>query len=233
MSLRGLAGKLVAYDGMPVEMPEDFKTMVFGPAQRADLIVDVTAEAGEAAQIVLHEQDAAYVLSELPVTGQGASAPRDTISALPPNPIDRIGDVSGAQAVSLQMEGGAMGGLQQGTYKGRLMSAQELVEEGQIWTFNGIAGLPDEPLVSVSKGEVIRIPMVNDTAFPHAMHLHGTHFQEVFPDGNLGPLRDTILMNRGEAREIAFAADNPGDWLLHCHMLSHQAAGMKTWIRVT
>jgi len=26
--------------------------------------------------------------------------------------------------------------------------------------------------------------------------------------------------------------DNPGKWLLHCHMLSHQASGMKTWVEV-
>ena len=218
VSLRGLTGKLVAHDGMPVERPEEFDTLVFGPAQRADVIVDVTAETGEA---------------ELPVTGQDAASPRGAIAALSPNPITRLGDVAEAREVPLKMEGGAMGGLRQGRYKGRMLSTRELVEEGQIWTFNGIAGLPDAPLVTASHGETIRIPMVNDTAFPHAMHLHGTHFQEVFPDGTLGPLRDTILMNRGESREIAFVADNPGDWLLHCHMLSHQAAGMKTWIRVT
>ena len=75
--------------------------------------------------------------------------------------------------------------------------------------------------------------MVNDTQFPHAMHLHGMHFSEVLPDGTLGPLRDTLLMLRGETREIAFQAHNPGDWLFHCHMLAHAASGMTTWINVT
>ncbi|MFT5510814.1 MAG: FtsP/CotA-like multicopper oxidase with cupredoxin domain, partial [Hyphomicrobiaceae bacterium] len=32
--------------------------------------------------------------------------------------------------------------------------------------------------------------------------------------------------------EIAFVADNPGEWLLHCHMLSHAASGMTTRIVV-
>ncbi|MGI9394824.1 MAG: multicopper oxidase domain-containing protein, partial [Boseongicola sp.] len=27
-------------------------------------------------------------------------------------------------------------------------------------------------------------------------------------------------------------ADNPGDWMFHCHMLEHMAAGMMTWIKV-
>jgi len=36
-----------------------------------------------------------------------------------------------------------------------------------------------------------------------------------------------------ETTEIAFVADNPGKWLLHCHMLGHAASGMTHWIMVT
>ena len=28
------------------------------------------------------------------------------------------------------------------------------------------------------------------------------------------------------------AADNPGKWMVHCHMLEHQAAGMAAWFEV-
>ncbi len=233
VSLRGLSGKLVAHDGMPVEQPEDFGVLVFGPAQRADIIADVTAKPGEPVQIILHERDSAYVLSELPVNGGGRAAPRGSIQPLPANPVAGIGSLTGAREVPLVMEGGAMGRMRQGTYKGQLLGMRDLVDQGQIWTFNGTAGLPEEPLVTASRGEIVRIAMENNTVFPHAMHLHGTHFREVGADGSLGPLRDTLLMDARETREIAFVADNPGDWLLHCHMLSHQAAGMKTWIRVT
>ena len=89
------------------------------------------------------------------------------------------------------------------------------------------------PLVKVSRGETVFLTISNDTAFPHAMHLHGMHFHEVSPDMSLGPLRDTTLLNRGDARSIAFVTDNPGQWLLHCHMLSHAASGMMTWVDVT
>lgn len=233
VSLRGVTGKLVARDGMPVLQPEDFDVMVFGPAERADLIVDVTAEQGETVQLIIHERDTGYMLGEMSVSGQHASNPRGAIHPLPSNPINQISDLSGARSIALNMEGGAMGGLRQGRYKGKMMSTQQLVQEGQIWTLNGEAGLPEDPLVTASRGEIIRIPIQNNTVFPHAMHMHGTHFQEVLPGGGLGPLKDTLLMDAREAREIAFVADNPGDWLLHCHMLSHQAAGMKTWLRVT
>ena len=73
---------------------------------------------------------------------------------------------------------------------------------------------------------------MNDTRFPHGIHLHGHHFFEVGADGNLGALRDTTLVDAGETRDIVCVFDNPGNWLLHCHMLGHQAAGMKTWVEV-
>ena len=65
-----------------------------------------------------------------------------------------------------------------------------------------------------------------------AMHLHGYHFRPVDSGGAAGPLRDTVLMDPDETLRIAFGANNPGDWLLHCHMLEHSVAGMLTWSRV-
>ncbi|MCB1355319.1 MAG: multicopper oxidase family protein [Maritimibacter sp.] len=233
IGLHGMEGAIVALDGMPLIAPEAADVAVLGPAERADFIVDVTAQDGEPAIIAIHEGEEAFVLAEFPVEGSHAAAPRGPIPVLPPNPLTPLASADGARDVPLAMEGGAMGGLREGTYNGERMSIQDLVEKGQVWTLNGVAGLPEAPLVEAAKGELIRIPMQNDTAFPHAMHLHGHHFQEVLPDGSLGPRRDTLTVARGETRNIVFRADNPGDWLLHCHMLSHQAAGMKTWLRVT
>ena len=68
------------------------------------------------------------------------------------------------------------------------------------------------------------------------MHVHGHHFRVVSRDGKpvANPvLRDTELMMPDETIEIAFIADNPGKWLLHCHMLEHAAGGMMTWFDVT
>ena len=46
------------------------------------------------------------------------------------------------------------------------------------------------------------------------------------------PLRGVVPIDRSETVGIAFVADNPGDWLLHCHMPEHAAAGMRTRVRV-
>ena len=40
------------------------------------------------------------------------------------------------------------------------------------------------------------------------------------------------MMSRRERVEIAFVADNPGDWMFHCHILEHQASGMMGVVRV-
>jgi FtsP/CotA-like multicopper oxidase with cupredoxin domain len=44
--------------------------------------------------------------------------------------------------------------------------------------------------------------------------------------------QDTVLIAPREQVEIALVADNPGDWMFHCHILEHQAAGMMGVIRV-
>lgn len=49
----------------------------------------------------------------------------------------------------------------------------------------------------------------------------------------MGPrlTRCALLMPDGSA-QVAFVAANLGDWMLHCHVLSHQMAGMMRVIRV-
>ena len=45
--------------------------------------------------------------------------------------------------------------------------------------------------------------------------------------------RDTVLMAPRERIDIAFVADNPGDWMCHCHILEHMAGAMMAVVRVT
>ncbi|UCE31774.1 MAG: multicopper oxidase domain-containing protein, partial [Burkholderiales bacterium] len=143
-------------------------------------------------------------------------------------------DLRTAAVARLLMTGGAMGSLRSALLGGRELGIRELVSAGRVWAFNGVAGDLDRPLLSARKGQTVRIDLVNDTRWPHAMHLHGHHFLALRDDRpeRAGDWRDTELMAPGERLSIAFVADNPGKWLLHCHMLEHQAAGMRTWVEV-
>ena len=86
--------------------------------------------------------------------------------------------------------------------------------------------------MDVPRGTTARITMRNETAYDHVMHLHGHHFWEVTATGALGDYRDGTMVRAGETRDILCLLDNPGQWMLHCHMLSHQADGMATWLMV-
>ena len=156
---------------------------------------------------------------------------------LPSNPLaQHQPDLENALHIDLLMQGGAMGGMTQATYKGQMFDMRTLVREhGQAWAFNGNAGKPVDPLVDLKAGQTAVIGMINDTRWPHAMHLHGHHFRVLEIDSKAvinAPWRDTHLMQPAERIKIAFVADNPGKWLFHCHMLEHHMAGMGTWINV-
>lgn len=234
LRLQGLTGWTVALDGMPLDTPEPVMgELILAPAQRVDLIVDVTAPEGEAAALLrLDDDDQWRGQIAFPVSGTRSGIERDRPAALPPNPNTAQPDLTGARILDMVMEGGAMGRLDTASYEGRDMGFRELMGQGQFWSLAGQVGMSDTPFAALKQGEVVRIKIDNRTVFPHAMHLHGMHFREVVAGENLGPLRDTILSIPGETTDIVFVADNPGQWLLHCHMLGHAAAGMTTWIDV-
>jgi FtsP/CotA-like multicopper oxidase with cupredoxin domain len=131
------------------------------------------------------------------------------------------------------MSGGAMGRLDSAFLGGERLGFRALAARGRFWAFNDMAEMTQAPLADLSLGEPVRLEIVNETVFPHAMHLHGMHFRETRDGSPVGPMRDTLLVAAQETREIGFVADNPGDWLFHCHMLSHAESGMMTWVRVT
>lgn len=107
------------------------------------------------------------------------------------------------------------------------------------WTINGKM-FPDTDPLNVKVGQVVKVRFVNkDTQMMHAMdhpiHLHGTFFQ-VLSINDKAPDRetwkDTIAVPAGGSVEIAFQFKNPGDWMLHCHILDHEDNGMMTIVKV-
>jgi len=41
-----------------------------------------------------------------------------------------------------------------------------------------------------------------------------------------------VLVAPREVVEGAYVADNPSDWMLHCHVMHHQTAGLMTVLRI-
>ncbi|MBT3306348.1 MAG: multicopper oxidase family protein [Alphaproteobacteria bacterium] len=234
-----LAAQIIALDGQPVP-PSSLGPggLTIAPAQRVDVIIDIDAQPGETIPIWevstrQRLQAAQFVVSREPAIKK---RPPEDVVELATNKLLTPTDPNSAQHIDLVMEGGAMGGLREGRIDGRLLSIEELIAKKLVWAFNGDVGRQVKPLATIARGRTAIINMVNKTAFPHAMHLHGFHFRVIERNGKpvwRAPWRDTELVGTDEQVRIAFVADNPGKWLFHCHMLEHQAAGMLTWLVVT
>ena len=120
------------------------------------------------------------------------------------------------------MGGGMMGGMMSG---------------GAMWTINGVAakGHDLKPMITLRRGSTALLAMKNETAWYHPIHLHGHSFRVVARNGKptkYREWRDTVLIPPRERADVAFVADNPGDWMIHCHVLDHQEGGMMAVIRV-
>jgi len=98
---------------------------------------------------------------------------------------------------------------------------------GHHWAINGKL-YPRTPMFMVARGDLVRIVLVNDSGSVHPMHLHGHHFLVLTRNGKaVRPWStDTLNMLPHERYQVAFRADNPGLWMLHCHNLGHAADGL-------
>ncbi len=64
------------------------------------------------------------------------------------------------------------------------------------------------------------------------MHGGGTPSGERLTDIDRVALQDTVEVFPGETVRVALRADNPGEWLYHCHVLEHEEGGMMGLLRV-
>lgn len=94
-----------------------------------------------------------------------------------------------------------------------------------IWLINGKAIHQDRNLY-INKGDIVRFTFVNNTMMHHPMHLHGHFFRVLNKFGKSSPLKHTVDMSPHTTRTIEFLADEPGEWMLHCHNLYHLKTGM-------
>ncbi|MDH3715431.1 MAG: multicopper oxidase family protein [Gammaproteobacteria bacterium] len=232
-----LPATIVALDGQPVVPRKlDRSRLTLAPGQRADVVTDVAPGDGRSSELLAITRGgetlaARFVLKGPPLRETLPNSP----IALPANPVEKRLSHGDKLVVDLLMQGGVHGNLESAMYLGKRQSIRSLVREGKAWAFNGEVGMPRKPLFSVQRGRTVEIRMVNDTGWPHAMHFHGHHVRVAADTREeiAGDWRDTVLVQPQETLPVEFVADNPGKWMLHCHMLEHQAAGMATWFEVT
>ncbi|MFJ1561755.1 multicopper oxidase family protein [Streptomyces mirabilis] len=93
------------------------------------------------------------------------------------------------------------------------------------WAINGTPfdmKNPEAHPIVIEEGQRVRLDFVNTTEMWHPMHLHGHTYQL----GTSGPRKDTTIVMPKKTVSVFLDADNPGQWMMHCHNAYHGEAGM-------
>ncbi|MEP1932861.1 MAG: multicopper oxidase family protein [Roseibium sp.] len=223
--------QLIGYDGQVFDAPREIDgTIQISPAQRLDLVMK-PEEVGTLPFETMTGQPFTFANFQV----AEATTPTTPLRLPKPNVLPEP-NLETARTVPLVMAGGAMMGMRSLMESGKSENdIRQMMEEGNFWAFNGQAGMGEAPMFKATRGESIVIESKNETSFAHAMHLHGHHFRVLERGGKklIHPdWRDTFTTTPGETVKIALVADNPGKWLIHCHMLGHAASGMMDWFAV-
>jgi manganese oxidase len=97
-------------------------------------------------------------------------------------------------------------------------------------TMNGKVAPGTTPLLC-KVGERVRMRFANMGMDHHPIHLHGMTFTVTGTEAGRQAestwlRKNTVLVGVAEAVDIEFVANNPGDWMVHCHLPHHMMNGM-------
>ncbi|MCC9066758.1 multicopper oxidase family protein [Arthrobacter cryoconiti] len=93
------------------------------------------------------------------------------------------------------------------------------------WGINGHRFDMTKPFANafdLKDGERVEVKFINETMMWHPLHIHGHTFQI----GTEGARKDTVIVRPMTTVTVQFDADNPGQWLFHCHNAYHAERGM-------
>lgn len=241
---------VIALDGQPVASHAPINgRIVLGPAMRIDLVLDMVGAPGSRSVVTDgFYRNLEYELVELQYADVALrDETPDWPMTLAPNPLAEP-DCQQFIRHEIQFTGGMMGnmamrqmGIDPGDAQGGGMgmgSMMGMMHQNKIWSINGVAaeGHVMDPMLILERDRSYVIEMINATAWHHPIHLHGHSFRVLSRNGiatEHQEWQDTVLMDPREKVEIALVADNPGDWMFHCHIFEHMLGGMMGVIRVT
>ena len=218
LAIRGVPLTLVAIDGQPSEpFMLEGSSVVMGPGQRVDIMVDATDPPGTRYEAVIDNLIGErlvgqfLVSSEAPRRNQSLTAPKQ----LPPNPISQQLPLARAFRTELSLVTRADGETR---FAGKSDRAPR-----------------PEPDFRVRRGTVVAIGLPNDTKAIQAVQLHGhaARLLDGVDDGWKPFFLDTIMLAPGTTSRIAFLADNPGKWVIAAQAIGEARGPLVSWFEVT
>ena len=197
-------------DGFPVK-PIEVDTLLLGMGERYDVVV--TAKSGAFAIVAVPEGKTDQASEAVLRTTSAATPPK--IGSRPAGLKGQVlnyGDMKPTDAVRLPSRKPTR------TTTIRLTASMTGYNHGV-----DSRSFPDTAPIVISQGERLRLRIVNNTMMFHPIHLHGHTFQVVGSSR-----KDTVNVEAMRAVEVDIEADNPGQWMLHCHNTYHLESGMAT-----
>ena len=227
--VQGADATVIAIDGNPLPKPFPLDLIQLGPGQRLELAIRMPDNEGALVSLEDIRGTKSAVLATLRSSGTSLRRDARDLAPLEPNPIEHV-DIASAQHIRLALSATAEN-----------VSADSICGSlgYSFWAINkvpwpGDTPDPTAPLAELKLGKSYVIDMENLTPHAHPIHLHGMSFTVLSSSKRqVQPLiSDTYLIQADEKVQLGFVADNPGDWLLHCHLIEHQKTGMTSYLRV-
>jgi FtsP/CotA-like multicopper oxidase with cupredoxin domain len=241
LDFRGLKPAIVAYDGQAVEphsLPQGL--LLLAPGMRTDLVLDCEGSPGDSFAVI-DRRDKGYQVATIAFEKKAPVRPRPLRSSPQIEP-NRLAEPEPSKAIEhfIVFEGGLLGKPAIGLVDGKPLKVPEIMQShGLQWTMNYVAehehAMLHTPMFHFGKGEHIALTMINETEFEHPMHLHGHFFRVLRVNDRptqFRPWRDTVMVAPRGSVQVAFVAENPGEWMFHCHILEHAAGGMMGTVAV-
>lgn len=199
-------------DGYPVE-PVEVDTILIGMGERYDVTVTPTSGAWPLVALAEGKDAVAAAIVRTSDAGQTTAPPPDVRPTELDGKLLSYGDLTAAEAARLPAADADVDQALKLT--GSMMPYS--------WAFDGKA-FDKHPPLDIEQGQRVRLAFTNTTSMWHPIHLHGHTFRlGTKPDG---PRKDTVNVLPKETVVIEFDADNPGQWMAHCHNTYHLEQGM-------
>jgi FtsP/CotA-like multicopper oxidase with cupredoxin domain len=214
VKLEGVEVRVMAIDSQPSE-PFQARNgaLVLAPGGRADVFIDVTAQAGNATPILLHDGKEARPIGRIVVSSEPPvrPAPLPLAPPLPSNGLPERIELKGATRVDL-----ALGGPQ-----GDWVTPAKFV-----------ATAP--PAFRVKGDRTAVLALTNRAAIATVFHLHGHHFRllDRLDDGWKPFWLDTLAIEPGQTQRIAFRTEYPGRYLIESVATDWAAPRLVRWYAV-
>jgi suppressor of ftsI len=247
----------VASDGGLLPAPLEATDVRLGPADRIEIVVDVTGDRTLQATVDQGTggQDGDGPDADEPQDQRDANEPEDeTEDDADPEFLTESVDVLQIQAPDAAEPPAGdlperLSTVDAFDLSGARVSVVELTgsEETRDLGINGVSMTSMSDLdhsqhaLHVRQGEVVVWDVRNDTNDEHNFHVHDQQFQVVSLDGapppvELGGRQDTIPIPPGATARIALRFDDYADpttgYMVHCHLLPHEDGGMSTVLYV-